>query len=71
MIDGNYTGVNSWESDCGRFVAIRLLPSGRRWIVVDEGRRWSESFPDLEHARVEMAKQVELAEAEPSLLGGS
>lgn len=58
-VDGHYTGENYWESDDGRFKAFRLSPSGRRWIVLQGGERWSRSFPDLDTARIAMGEALE------------
>ena len=69
MIDGEYIDENMWKSECGRFIAKRLLPSGRRWIVLDTGRRWSGSYPDLDHARIAMAETIELEPDRGSILG--
>jgi hypothetical protein len=69
-VDGHYDGENSWISDDGRFRAIRLSPSGRRWIVVGPDGRWSRSFMDLDAARLAMGEALKKNQAAAGLISG-
>lgn len=62
MIEGDYIGENKWESECKRFRAVRLIPSYRKWIVIErvagDIKRWSRPFNDLEAARIDMTARL-------------